>query len=207
MSTESLDLAESFVYMPEVVRVARETAQGTGNVVPTNGGSAALTFLARCIDAQTVVVVGLGPGVVGMSLFAGMPEAGVITGIDIDNDWLNEARLAFVTAGVASNRYRLIAGVALKVMSKLRDGAYDMVVIAGDILDYVEYIAQSVRLLRPGGMLVLTDILWHNLVANPRCEDDEALIIREAMQVIQQEDDFTPLIIPLGDGILAAIKN
>ena len=207
LSSESLDLAESFVFMSEPVRLARENAQDRGLDVPSNGACAALTFLAKTINAKTVVEIGAGPGVTGLALFAGMEPTGVLTLIDIDAEWLGESRLAFTEAGVAPHRFRLITGVARNVMLKLSDGAYDMVLVGGDKLEYGEYVAQAARLLRPGGLLVLADVLWHNLVADPRSDDDEAFIIREALQAVQADDGFTPLIIPLGDGLLVAVRG
>ena len=199
-------MAESFVYMPEPVRITRDAALDRGADVPSNGACAALTFLAKAVKARTVVSVGAGPGITGMALFCGMVSDGVLTVIDRDSEWLGEARLAFVEAGIQPHRFRLIAGVARNVMLKLSDAAYDLVLIGGDKLEYVEYVAQAIRLLRPGGLLVLSDVLWKNQVADPRCDDDEAFIIREALQVVQADDSFTSLIIPLGDGLLAAVK-
>ncbi|MCL2783562.1 MAG: class I SAM-dependent methyltransferase [Propionibacteriaceae bacterium] len=207
LTTESLDLAESFSYIPETVRLAREAAIKADAPVPSHGACAALTFLARAVGARTVVEIGTGPGVTGLALFAGMLPNGVLTSIDDDTDWQLDARQAYIAAGVASHRFRLITGIALDVLPKLRDAAYDIVFINGDKLEYVEYVTQAARLLRPGGVVILNDALWHNLVADQDSDDDEAYIIREALQVVQEDDDFAPIIIPLGDGLLAAAKR
>lgn len=207
LGPESLDLAESFVYNPEPVRLARDAALDAGAEAPSNGVCAALTFLAKAVAAKAVVEVGTGLGVTGLALFAGMAPDGVLTSIDTEADWQIEARQAFLAAGLPPHRFRLIAGVALEVLPKLRDNAYDIVFVNGNKLEYVEYVAQAAQLLRPGGVLVLNDVLWRNLVADPRNEDDETLIIREALQVIQVDENFTEVIIPLGDGLLAAVKN
>ena len=207
LNADSLAMAESFVFNPEPVHQAREAAAAGGVDAPGNGACAALTFMARALDARAVVEIGTGAGVTGLALFAGMAPDGVLTSIDVDADWQLEARQAFLGAGVAAQRFRLITGVALDVLPKLRDGAYDMVFVNGDKLEYVEYVAQAARLLRAGGVLVLNDALWRNLVADPHNEDDEALIIREALQVVREDDGFTTLIIPLGDGLLAAVKH
>ena len=100
-----------------------------------------------------------------------------------------------------------IEQIALDVLPKLRDNAYDGVFIDGDKLEYVEYVAQALRLLRRGGVVVLNDALWHNLTADPRNEDDETVIIREGLQSILDLEEFVPLLIPLGDGLLAAVKS
>jgi len=202
-------MAEGFVYNPEPVRLARETASviDGGAAVPSNGLCSVLTFLARALNARAVVEVGTGTGVTGLALFAGMAPDGILTSVDVDADWQLEARQAYLAAGAAAHRFRLITGVALDVLPKLRDGAYDVVFVNGNKLEYVEYVAQAKRLLRSGGLMLLNDALWQNKVADPRNEDDEALIIREALQVVREDDCFTTVVIPLGDGLLAAVKG
>jgi len=114
----------------------------------------------------------------------------------------------FTDAGVQNSRFRLIAGAPIDVLPKLRDGAYDIAFINGDKLEYVEYIDAAQRLLRPGGVVVLNDALWHNLVADPNDDSDETLIIREALAVLNGEGAaFTPALIPLGNGLAVAVKN
>ena len=101
---------------------------------------------------------------------------------------------------------RLIAGSALNVLPKLSDGAYDMVVVDGDPLEFVEYIAQAQRLLRSGGVLVVHHALWKGQVADKSNEDDETLIIREALQAVTEMEEFTAILLPVGDGLLVATK-
>ena len=93
------------------------------------------------------------------------------------------------------------------MLPKLRDGAYDMVFVNGDKLEYVEYVAQALRLLRHGGVVVLNDALWKNLVADADNEDDETVIIREALAAVAETEEFTSVLLPVGDGLLAAIKE
>jgi len=199
-------MAENFVYNAEPVRLAREAAIEVGAPVLSNGVCALLTFMARAINAKTVVEVGTGTGVSGLALLDGMATDGVLTSIDVDADQQIEARRAFAATGVAAQRFRLIAGVPLDVLPKLRDGAYDIVFVNGDKLEYVEYVAQASRLLRSGGVLIVNDVLWANKVADPGNEDDEALIIREALQAVELDDALTAVIVPLGDGLLTAVK-
>ena len=200
-------MAENFVYNAEPVRLAREAAVQAGTPVLSNGACALLTFMARALDARAVVEVGTASGVSGLALLDGMTADGILTSIDVDADWQIEARRAFMSAGVPAPRFRLIAGVALDVLPKLSDGAYDIVFVNGDKLEYVEYVAQASRLLRPGGVLILNDVLWANKVADPHNDEDEALIIREALQAVELDDSFTSLIVPLGDGLLVAARD
>jgi predicted O-methyltransferase YrrM len=207
LDVASLSFAEDYARLADPVRQAREDALVAGIEPMSTGVAAALTFLTRSLTAKAVVEIGTDNGATGLALLAGMEPEGVLTSLDADADWQLEARESFVRAAVAPRRFRLISGPVLDVLPKLRDGAYDLVLIDGDKLEYVEYVAQAVRLLRTGGVLALHDALWHNQVANPRNDDDETVIIREALQVIQTNEMLSPLMVPLGDGLLVAAKH
>ena len=186
---------------------AREAAAANGVEPITTGVAAMLTFLSRTAHARSVVEIGSGTGVSGLALFAGMAADGVLTSIDTDSEAQRLARGAFREAGIAGNRFRLITGDALSVMPKLSDAAYDLVFIDGDKLEYAEYIEQAQRLLRPGGVLVVNNALWNNLVADPANEDNETIGIREALEAVTTMDTvWIPALLPVGNGLLVASR-
>ncbi|WP_420175847.1 O-methyltransferase [Luteococcus sp. OSA5] len=198
--------AEDFVQPGDVLRDARSKAVELGLETISNGSITALRFITRLLQAKAVVEIGTGTGVSGLAIFEGMGNEGILTSIDPEPERQDAARQEFRAAGIPSNRFRLIAGIPLDVLPKLRDGAYDLVFINGDKLEYVEYVAQSLRLLRHGGVVVLNDALWKGLVADPDNEDDETLIIREALAAVSETEEFTSMLLPVGNGLLAAIK-
>jgi predicted O-methyltransferase YrrM len=199
--------AEAFVPESAAAATARQAAREMGLSAVSQGAATVLTFLARAINARTVAEIGTGAGVSGLALLQGMSTDGILTSIDSENEHQVAARQIFNAAGIPVRRARLIAGAALNVLPKLSDGAYDLVLIDGDPLEYVEYVAQALRLLRHGGLLVVHHALWQDLVADPTNEDDETLIIREALEAVTEIDDFTPALLPVGDGLLAAVKG
>lgn len=207
LDQRSLAFAEDYVPAPDQVRAARDQAIASGAPAPSNGLTTALTFLARTIGARNVAEVGTGTGATGLALFAGMAADGVLTSIDAAVDWQLAAKQAFRDHGIASQQFRLIAGNPLDVLNNLRDGAYDLVLVNTDKLAYVEYIAQAERLLRSGGVLLLNDALLGNLVADGQDESDEAVIIREALDSVGVSEAFTAVLLPLGEGLLAAVKH
>jgi predicted O-methyltransferase YrrM len=203
----SWEYADEFVALSPEVSAAREAALA-GEWSPVGTGTAALlTLLTRAINAHTVVEIGTDAGVTGLSLLEGMDRKGVLTSIDAETDRQAAARVAFESAGMRSNQFRLIAGMPLDVLPKLRDGAYDLVLVNGDRLEYVEYVSQALRLLRHGGMVVVNDALAENRIADPDNEDDETLIIRETLDSIQETEEFMPVLLPVGSGLLLAIKE
>ena len=199
--------ADEFVTTSPAAQAARSMAAERGSVPISPAAAATLTFLAAAIRARAVVEVGTGTGVSAVALLAGMTPDGVLTSIDNEADLQLVAREVLNEAGIPRPRARLIAGEALGVLPKLTDGAYDLVFVDGDPLEYVEYVAQAVRLLRDGGLLVLHHALWQGQVADPSDEADEPLIIREALDAVRELEGFTAALLPVGDGLLVAAKG
>ncbi len=199
--------AENFVPETDNAAAARANAQPLGVGPLGRGGAATLTFLAKAVGARAVVEIGTGSGVSGLALFAGMQPDGVLTSVDIETDHQRAARSSFLAEGIPTQRFRLIAGSALNVLPRLSDGAYDLVFIDADKLEYPAYVEQAVRLLRHGGVLVMDNSLWHDRVADPANTDDETVAIREALALVTENEDLVSVLLPVGDGLLAAIKG
>ena len=198
--------SESFITDDDTMRLARAASRQLALGAASQGVTSALTFLATLLHARAVVEIGTGAGVSGLALIRGMAPDGILTSIDLEHEHQVAARQILAAEGVPTRRVRLIAGAALNVLPKLSDGAYDLVFVDGDPLEYVEYVAQGLRLLRHGGVLVLHHVLWSDTVADPMDESDETLIMREALDAISETEEFRPLLLPLGDGLVAAIK-
>jgi predicted O-methyltransferase YrrM len=166
-----------------------------------------LRVLAAASEARTVVEIGTGAGVSGLYLLGGMRPDGVLTSVDIESEHQRLAREAFVEAGIPHNRTRLITGGALDVLPRLTDGAYDLVFCDADKAEYAEYLTQAVRLLRHGGVVAFDNALWHNRVADPAQRDPDTVTIRELGKAVRDHEALLPVMIPLGDGLLVAVKH
>lgn len=196
--------AESFVPASEHDVRARSASADLGLVPVSQGTASTLTFLAGVIGARAVAEIGTGAGVSGLALVAGMTDDGILTSIDLEPEHQAAARKVFATAGIAPRRARLIAGAALAVLPKLSDRAYDLVFVDGDPLEYVEYVDQAARLLRPGGLLIMDHALAGGGTADPTNEADETVIVREALGAVQELGAFSAILLPVGDGLLVA---
>ncbi|TMR09745.1 methyltransferase, partial [Nonomuraea turkmeniaca] len=108
--------------------------------------------------------------------------------------------------GFSGGRVRLISGRALDVLPRLSDGGYDMVFADGAKQEYADYLSEAVRLLRVGGIVAFDNMLWHNRVADPAQRDPDTVTLREVGKLVQSDDRLRSVLMPLGDGLLAAIK-
>ena len=203
----SWSFAEDHIEPSLEVAEARDDATVAGLAPISAGVAAALKVLTRAVGAKAVVEVGTLMGASGLSFLEAMGADGVLTSIDPEADNQLPARALFLKAGHRTAQFRLIAGPPLEVMPKLRDGAYDIVFVNGDKLEYVEYVAGALRLLRHGGLLIVNDALWHNLVADEADEADETIIIREALDAVTASESYTQALLPVGNGLLVAVKD
>jgi predicted O-methyltransferase YrrM len=190
----------------EVLRAARSRAKEVGVAPIGAGGGATLRFLAAVTEARAVVEIGTGTGVSGVWMLRGMRPDGVLTTVDTEAEHQRLAKQAFTEAGVAPQRVRLIPGAALEVLPRLTDGHYDMVFCDGDKLEYVDYLTEAMRLLKPGGIVAFDNALWHDRVADPAQRDGETVAIRELGRTVQGHDSLLPVLLPVGDGLLLAKK-
>ncbi len=205
--SNSRSYAEFFVPESESASAARARASELGCTPIGAGAGTALTFLAAAVAAKSAVEIGTGAGVSGLALLAGMTTDGILTSIDVEAENQRAAKQAFAEAGIAAGRTRLINGRALEVLPRLTDAAYDLVFVDAAKGEYGQYITEAVRLLRPGGILVIDNALWHDKVADPTQRDTDTVAIREAGRTVRDDESLVSVMIPLGDGLLAAVKK
>ena len=203
----SRDYAESYLAEDAVLQSARHRGEELGCVPIGTGGGAALRFLAAATNARAVVEVGTGAGVSGLWLLRGMRPDGVLTTVDKDPEHQRAAKQAFAEAGIPSGRARLIVGNALEVLPRLADGGYDLVFVDAAKTEYADYLTEALRLLRPGGVVVFDNVLWHDRVADPAQRDPDTVAMRELGRTVRDDDNLVPVLLHAGDGLLAAVKR
>lgn len=205
--TTSRSYADFFVPESDVVLSARTRAADLGSAPTGSGTAAALTFLAAAVVARSVVEIGTGTGVSGLHLLAGMAPDGILTTIDVEAEFQRAAKKAFVEAGIAPTRTRLINGRALDVLPRLTDGAYDLVFVDGARTEYPQYVTEALRLLRPGGILIVDGALAGDKVADPTQRDADTVAVRDAGRQVRDDENLVSMLVPMGDGLLAAVKR
>ncbi|AGM27959.1 O-methyltransferase [Mycobacteroides abscessus] len=199
--------AEGAISEDDIVAAARERAVdlGAGPVTPAVG--ALLSVFARLSGGKAVVEVGTGAGVSGLWLLSGMREDGVLTTIDVEPEHQRSAKQAFSEASIAPSRTRLIGGRAQEVLPRLADESYDLLVIDAAPADQPDFLAGGIRLLRPGGAVVIHGASAGGRAGDPSANDPDVVGVREAARIIADDGRFTAVLIPLGDGLLAATRD
>lgn len=187
----------------EPLRAARARSEESDIPAVATETGALLRFFARVTAARTVVEVGTGGGYSGLWLIGGMDPRGALTTIEVDPDHQALAQRAF-TEGGFSDRVRAILGAALLVLPKLADRTYDIVFLDAVKAEYPEYLEHARRLLRPNGLLVADNALWHGRVADGNVGDEDTEGVRAFNRAVREDPEFHPIIFTVGDGVLAA---
>jgi predicted O-methyltransferase YrrM len=199
--------AEDYTGEDEVVTGARASAAESGVAPIGPGSAAALSMLAAGVGAKAVVEIGTGTGVSGLALLRGMRTDGTLTTVDIDAENQRLARKTFLDAGVPSNRFRLIAGAGLDVVTRLTDGHYDLVFCDADRRENTAYLHEALRLLRPGGVVAFAGILTGGRVADPAVRDPDTTALRDLIRAVRDDDNLVSALLPTSEGLLTAAKR
>ncbi len=197
--------AEEFVVeRAEIAAVRQHSIElGVEPVSPSMG--AQLAVIAAATAATNIIEIGTGLGVSGMWLLIGAPTA-ILTTIDSELDYQQQARQAFLDAGIPANRVRLIAGRAADVLPRMNEGSYDVVFIDADPAHVIEYVEHGLRMVRKGGTVLVAHALWRGRVADPAQRDDTVAGFRLLLKEIAGSDAVISALSPVGDGLLQLTK-
>lgn len=165
---------------------AREQAESSGGA-PSPAVCGLLRWAAATADARHAVEIGSGAGVTGLWLLEGMPPRGVLTTVEPDAERHGLATDAYDQAGV-HRRVRVILGEPDEVLDRLSDRGYELAVL--NTRPTQGLIAEALRLLHPGGLLVLIGL----------GDDPDELAAH-----LEDHERLASTVLPLDDGVALAI--
>ena len=129
--------------------------------------------------------------------------------LDISEEWTAIAQRYWERAGV-DDRIQLRLGSAAKTMADLlpaRQNSFDAIFIDADKTGYAAYIQYGYELLRPGGFLMLDNVLWGGRVIDPDEDDEDTVAIRRINEAMLADSRFDISLVPIGDGLTLARKR
>lgn len=183
----------------EVALVHRATLEhGIDPLSPSLG--ATIAQIARAINAESIIEVGTGVGLLTMQLIEACPEA-LITSIDNELDYHLTLKEMMPDLEIDPAKLRLITEKAEDVLPKMNESSYDLVVIDSPAKSASACYDGAVTVCRPGGSILVTRILSGGKTANPADRSDEVVLHRTLLKVIEQDDRVAHAIIPVGEGL------
>ena len=162
-----------------------------------------LAFLIRLMGARRVLELGTFTGYSTMAVALALPADGEVIACECDEECVNVGRPFWARAGFAANIHVRI-GCALESLASLereRSEPFDFVFIDADKTEYDRYYESALRLVRPGGLVVLDNTLQRGEVAKPEVRDPRTISVRELNRKISTDDRVDHVVLPIADGV------
>jgi caffeoyl-CoA O-methyltransferase len=186
------------------LELRRITQQKTGRAAGMQIGddqAVLMEMLVRAMGATSAVEIGTFTGYSALAVARGLGPGGHLLCCDISQDWTAIARAAWQEAGVA-DRIELRVGPALDTLRALPPGEqFDFAFIDADKTGYARYYEEVLARLRPGGLILLDNMLQGGRVADDRASDPDVAAIRSLNDAIAADPRVTVVLLPIGDGV------
>ncbi|WP_019594907.1 class I SAM-dependent methyltransferase [Thioalkalivibrio sp. ALM2T] len=167
-------------------------------------------LLAKLMGAQRYLEIGTFTGYSALALALVLPEDGEVVTLDKSAEWTATARRYWKRAGVAG-RIRLELGEARNTLQALEaageTGRFDLAFIDADKTGYPDYFEHCMRLVRPGGLILIDNTLWHGTVADPDDQRDDTRAIRAFNDALHHDARIDLSLAPIGDGLTLARRR
>lgn len=187
--------------LAELASVTRERIGGLSIMqVPPEEG-ALLTFLARLIGARRVIELGTFTGYSALCIARGLPPDGRLLCCDVSREWTDIGRPFWRRAGV-EDRIDLRLAPALETLASLpADRSWDMAFVDAVKTEYWSYLEALHGLLRPGGLVVVDNVLWSGAVIDETQQGADTQAIRAFNRRVASDERFDRVMLGVGDGL------
>ncbi len=174
-------------------------------IAPDQG--ALMTMLIRLAGARRAIEVGTFTGYSAICIARGLGAEGLLIACELDPERARTAAANFERAGVAG-RIDLRVGPALETLRGIdADGSFDFAFVDADKTGYPAYYEECLRLLRPGGLLVLDNVLMDGRVLDPPAGDEGAVVVDRLNREIGDDDRVELAMVGVADGLTLARKR
>jgi len=172
--------------------------------------AAFLALLVRSSGAKRCIEIGTFTGYSALAIAAALPKDGRLVCCDISEEWTSIARRHW-SAACVSGRIDLRIAPALDTLKNLlargEAGNFDFAFIDADKSGYDAYYEACLKLLKPGGLIALDNMLWSGRVVNPDHHDTDTDAIRALNTKISNDARVESVLLTIGDGVMLARKK
>jgi caffeoyl-CoA O-methyltransferase len=213
MATRTLDITDDLIaYVrrlgvrehPALARLRERTAPMPMSQMQIGAEQGAfMALLVKLIGAKRILEIGTFTGYSSTAMALALPPEGRITCLDVSEEWTDIAREAWADAGVA-DRVGLVLAPATETLPTLDDDSFDMAFIDADKPGYDDYYEGCLRVVRPGGLILIDNVLWSGAVADPGNHDENTTIMRALNEKVATDERVDHVLLPIGDGLTLA---
>lgn len=189
---------------PALAKLREDTApmpERAMQIGPEQG--ALMALLVRLTGARRILEIGTFTGYSSTAMALALPAGGRITCCDVSREWTDRARQAWADAGVA-DRVDLHLAPAADTLERLETASHDLAFIDADKPAYDTYYEECLRIVRPGGLILLDNTLQGGRVADTREDGESVVAIRALNEKILADERVEMVLLPFADGLTLA---
>jgi predicted O-methyltransferase YrrM len=194
-----------------LARLREETStqpRATMQITPDQGQFMAL--LVQMLGARRTLEIGVFTGYSSLAVALALPADGQIMACDVSDEYTSIARRYWKEAGV-DHKIDLHLRPALETLQELLSaghrGTFDFAFIDADKTNYDGYYEGALELLRPGGLIMIDNVLWSGAVADPSQNDPDTVALRALNKKLHTDSRVALSMLSLGDGVTLALKR
>lgn len=169
-----------------------------------------LSFLIQLMGAKRAIEVGVFTGYGSLAIAQALPDNGQLIACDVGKVWPAIGEPFWAQAGVA-NKIDLRIGPALDTLQQLIDAGesnqFDFVFIDADKIHYAEYFELCLQLVRPGGLIVLDNVLKIGDAVVHEPSNPATKSVFKLNESLHHDERVTISMIGVSQGMLLAIKR
>jgi predicted O-methyltransferase YrrM len=181
-----------------------------GGMISSSDVGALLAILAQSIETKNALEIGTFTGYTAMKIASALPVGGKLICCDINAEWTGIG-MKFWKQAQLSDKIDLRLAPALETLNGLladgRAESFDFAFIDADKTGYDSYYEACLKLLRPGGLIVLDNMLWDGAVADPSVQDPTTNALRALNLKISADSRVSSCLMTVGDGLMLARKK
>ena len=164
-----------------------------------------LAIISKLIKPFNVLEIGTYTGYSTLCIAKGLNSGGMIHTIDKNEELLQIQNKYFKKSGLR-NQIKQYTGDALAIIPKLKFD-FDMVFLDADKENYVKYLELISPILKPGGVLLTDNVLWHGkILESPGNQDRVTRLIDNFNKKILEDKSLKTVMLPIRDGISLTLK-
>jgi predicted O-methyltransferase YrrM len=169
-----------------------------------------MQLLTKLMGARRCIEVGVFTGYSSLAVALALPVDGHILACDVSEEFTAVARRYWKEAGVESKIELRLAPALETLDARLKAGeagSYDLAFIDADKSNYSGYYERILKLLRPGGLILVDNVLWSGAVIDKKDTSEDTIAIRTFNVTLQKDERIDLSVLPVGDGLTLARKR
>ena len=165
-----------------------------------------LSMISHMIQPKDILEIGTYTGYSALCLAEGMPDDGHLLTIDI-NEELEDLVNEYVAKSNNKDKIKCVIGDAMTIIPELKR-EFDLVFIDADKSNYINYYNLVFDKLRPGGYMLIDNVLWSGKVIEPIEEGDiDTKVLVELNEMIHNDERVQEVLLPIRDGLMLVRKK